>query len=67
MKKNEKEEVIETIIESPIKYAIMMHLYKNETWDKEKLEYMDIQDIKWVLRDVKTFIRNEKQLNGTGY
>lgn len=60
----DKQKIIEEIVKFPLKYAVMKDLKNENGWDKEKLEYMDMGDLKWLKRDLETFERNLKRLNG---
>jgi hypothetical protein len=59
-----KEEIIEEIASYPLSYSLFRGFLKDGKWDKEKLSFMEIHELKEYLRDIKTFERNKKLLNG---
>ena len=60
----EKHKLVEEIITFPNSYALFKECLKEGAWDKTKLQYMDLHELKDYLRDIKTFERNKKRLNG---
>lgn len=62
-----KEEVIKEIIGFPVSYALFRGILKDGKWDEEKLKYMEINDLKYYLRDIKTFERNKERIKNGEY
>jgi hypothetical protein len=61
-----KEEIVNEIVSQPLSYALFRECLKDGKWDREKLEFMDIVELNYYLRDIKTFERNKIMLNGKG-
>lgn len=59
-----KEQIIEEIVKYPASYGLHNGSSEKGIWQKEKLLYMDISIVKDFHRDILTFERNKKQLNG---
>lgn len=59
-----KEQIIEEIIKYPAMYGLHNGSSEKGIWNKEKLLYMDVGILKDFYRDIKTFERNKKELNG---
>lgn len=59
-----KEEIIEEIIKYPAVYGLHNGSSEKGIWNKERLLYMDMDILTSFLRDIKTFERNKKELNG---
>ena len=61
----EKEKIIKEMCNMPTKYGVYKTLLKDGKWDVEKLKYLDLHELKSMLRDYKTFERNINIQNGT--
>ena len=42
MNKTEKEELIEKITAYPLSYALLRNCFKENNWDMDKLQFMDL-------------------------
>jgi len=60
-----KEELVKEISSFPLKYAVLMGFFgEDKQWDVQKLTFLEMSRLKDMHRDLKTFERNNKVLNG---
>jgi hypothetical protein len=64
MNKTEKEELIEKITAYPLSYALLRNCFKENNWDIDKLQFMDLHQLVDINRDIFIMERNKKMLNG---
>ena len=62
-----KEEIVKEIMKYPLSYALFRDALKDGKWNEEKLTYMEINNLKDYLRDIKTFERNKEKLKDGNY
>jgi hypothetical protein len=60
----EKEQIVKEIMTFPISYGLYRDAVDDGNWNNQKLMFTEIGILKDFLRDIKTFERNKKLING---
>lgn len=62
-----KEEIVKEIMTYPLSYGLFRDALKDGKWNEEKLTYMELNQLKDYLRDIKTIERNKEKLKNGNY
>ena len=60
----EKEQIVKEIMTFPISYGLHRDAVDDGNWNNQKLMFTEIGILRDFLRDIKTFERNKKLING---